>query len=336
MQRYYDILGIPANAGMDTVRKAYRVKAKMLHPDRNSSPQAHEEFILLNEAYDAIMDRLSDKRQPAAAYPGENSYDDELIRQREASRRRAAEYARMRYAEFVLSDHYRSIHALNILLDYMLMCTGILLLIGIPLAAPLLLGWKGLVISSVFVAVTYPLTIRLAGMLRKSDFKTFRQALTDLLRSKRFLLGACTLFNVLVFFRIGLNTLIPLGTMLLLYILPALLLHQALRTFMGRQRSLKRYFLSFCAVPFLLSILLCANYFFSGNRHSETIALAKRQESTLVRLKDDAYNEYAGMRLFSNYEMISHSNQVTYHFAEGLLGFRIVKGYRFEQVVRIY
>jgi hypothetical protein len=332
MQRYYDILGIPANAGTDAVRRAYRLKAKTLHPDRNPSAQAHEEFILLNEAYDAIMDRLSGKSQPAAG----NSYEDELNRQREASRRRAAEYARMKYAQFVQSDHYRSIHALNILLDYILMCTGMFLLLGIPLAAPLLLGWKGLMISVVFAAVTYPLTIRLVSLVRNSDSQTFWRALNDLLRSKRFLLGACTLFNVLVFFRIALNTLIPLSTILFLYILPAMLLHQALRKIMGRQRRLKRYFLSFCAMPFLFSILLCTNYFFSGNEYSETIALAKRQESTLVRLKDNAYDEYAGMRLFSSYEMITHSNQVTYYFAEGLLGFRVVKGYRFEQVIRTY
>ncbi len=54
---YYDVLGIARGASAEEIKKAYRQKAKELHPDRNSSnPDAEAQFKDLNEAYDALKD----------------------------------------------------------------------------------------------------------------------------------------------------------------------------------------------------------------------------------------------------------------------------------------
>ncbi len=53
---YYKILEIPRNASLDDIKRAYRNKAKMLHPDVNNSPKANEVFIVINEAYQALID----------------------------------------------------------------------------------------------------------------------------------------------------------------------------------------------------------------------------------------------------------------------------------------
>lgn len=57
MSKYYELLGIAQNAGPEEIKKAYRKRAIMYHPDKNEgSKEAEEKFKEVTEAYEVLKD----------------------------------------------------------------------------------------------------------------------------------------------------------------------------------------------------------------------------------------------------------------------------------------
>ncbi len=62
MYDFYKILGVERNASVAEIKIAYRRKAKLYHPDVNSSESAHDFFTVLNEANDTLCDENKRRR----------------------------------------------------------------------------------------------------------------------------------------------------------------------------------------------------------------------------------------------------------------------------------
>lgn len=62
----YVVLGVAADADLQTIKKAYRRLAMRLHPDRNPDPAAHEAFKRLQAAYAELVDIAGAGQETAA------------------------------------------------------------------------------------------------------------------------------------------------------------------------------------------------------------------------------------------------------------------------------
>lgn len=53
---YYRVLEVHDNASLQDIKKSFRRLSLLKHPDKNKSPNAHEEFVLIVNAYEVLKD----------------------------------------------------------------------------------------------------------------------------------------------------------------------------------------------------------------------------------------------------------------------------------------
>jgi hypothetical protein len=104
---YFQILGLPLNSSVEDIKRAYRQKARMYHPDLNHSPDAKDKFILATEAYEfliANLDRIT--KNDEESYREAMEYWHKYRQDR--AKRRANAYARASYINFKKTKFYRA------------------------------------------------------------------------------------------------------------------------------------------------------------------------------------------------------------------------------------
>ncbi|MDO5710515.1 MAG: molecular chaperone DnaJ [Micrococcales bacterium] len=69
MNDYYAELGVSRDASVEDIKRAYRRKARKLHPDVNPGPEAEAEFKQVSQAYDVLSDPQKKRAFDAGSDP---------------------------------------------------------------------------------------------------------------------------------------------------------------------------------------------------------------------------------------------------------------------------
>jgi hypothetical protein len=312
MSRYYEILGVSAHANAEQIKAAYRALAKRYHPDISKEPNAHEKFVLITEAYEML---INPKEGPTIQTP---PTEEEKRRQ---ARAKAAAAARMKYEAFTKSNYYRNTVALSMLID----------LFGFAFVGYLLIWFNVAAIlyeMPILLLVTLPLLIvALYGtfiyMKKKeillSDYIDAARIVFSIPITQVLLVALC---NIIIFLKIGLNTLVPLLLLMILYALTFLLGVLWIRITAHRHRVLKQ-----SLFPTLVSVLLVVNMLFASESYNVSFAIDKQAtgKSTLLELENQAMHAFPHTRFFYSIQQTANKRYVEYQFAHGCLGIMVVQ-----------
>ena len=108
---YYEILDLPTNSTIDEIKKAYRKKARLYHPDINPAPDAKDSFISITEAYEFLIANHEKIKSDDQAY--QEAMEDWRKYRQDRSRKRATAYARTSYGNFKNTKFYKTTRILD-------------------------------------------------------------------------------------------------------------------------------------------------------------------------------------------------------------------------------
>lgn len=329
---YYRILQINEGSTVAQIKIAYRTRAKQLHPDRNKSPTAHTDFILLTEAYEYLSANPNAKISHTVYETTYNqtSYSD--------TRQRAHDYANMQYDDFVQSDFYKQSEALEIVARHVYLAFVTLIIFAVFAVFIAVLGPVGILLSLVVGAIFFPLLRNMANDDGKVGFESFSNALRIVVNPGKVTVAVVGIFNLAVFLKIGLQTLIPFALLWKAYLLLMLIGYGVVKGIRVPKSRFQTYGIPILLTPVLFSLPLLINFVLSSNPVTETYdynpqtrpGRRGQENTTMIDLPDNKYEAYPGVRIFLDYEQMKGTATITYTFADGLLGIRVMKDYKFE------
>jgi DnaJ-class molecular chaperone len=108
MNRYFKILGLAPSASESEIKKAYRKKVRLYHPDVSKLPDAEDRFVEITEAYEYLLNRKAGKQysETEGAFKTTRREKNRARRtrwtdtEREKAKARAREYARQKFNTF--------------------------------------------------------------------------------------------------------------------------------------------------------------------------------------------------------------------------------------------
>ena len=74
--KYYKILGLSSDASPQEVKRAYRKLVLKYHPDKDPSEEAHQKFLIIQEAYEIVSGQKQIPPTKRKTYPRSNAKTD--------------------------------------------------------------------------------------------------------------------------------------------------------------------------------------------------------------------------------------------------------------------
>ena len=341
--KYYEILGVTSKASLNEIKKAFRTRAKQLHPDVNKSPDANRQFILLLEAYEYLVNSKTGKvyDEDTIATRHYSTYQRWQDNEAARARHRAEYYSRVNYQKFSDSEYYKTMTSFNNILGYVGFFISFGILVLLPLVLTSLYGATGFWISLLAIFITSPFTIpgiRSRPKVRKKDLLTVARVLS---KSATARLTGLSFLNIFLLLKIGFQTLIPFDV--LLFVFGFAMAVTFFMNFSVMQKTGKiSSIISFCYCPLILNLLLVINFVFAVNPVFETYSFTHREgrygyrsqsrveKISYIDLENNTYSNFNGIRMFSDFDSMKDAHKITYKFEDGLLGFRVMKDFQFE------
>ena len=332
--QYYKILGVSEGASLADIKKAYRKKAKFLHPDISDEPNAHEKFVELNKAYEYLealkTGQLEEKRNRSRRKGKQRDpWEEEAYRKaRETRTKEGRERARRKKEAYLKSDQYKFDVAMTIITDHLLAVFSLFCLYFLPVAL-------SFAISPILLLTLIPGTF---GFYFVFNYFKRRRTVGPMKIYKAFLLlnkvinlwfPAFVVFNFIIIFKVLLNTIIP-GWVMLAIVMFTLTFH--LLAWLAKPKLKLPWNKTFKkgVLPSLPLWLIFLNFLFSHSPEVEYHHIDQKlfKESSIM-LKDDAYYNYPAMLWYSNLDDASGRNTIKYTIEKGLFGIKVLKDYEF-------
>ncbi len=338
IETYYKILGVSSNATVEEIKRAYRQKAKELHPDKNKSPDAHEQFILLTEAYECLTDIKSGKsrvQQPTKSY-----YDWQRESQ-ERARQQAREYAEMEFEEFKKSDYYKNSQASITVIEHLYFFAAIAVMLS-PVWGYIYKEWAGFWVGLFFTFISVHFWAGIFTEKITINLSSFFLSLVLVVKTKTFKYAVLTIINLIVLFQFTLNTQLTFYSfafiLLALYFLTFIAFYFKLSII----KKVSKVALFLCLAPSLFNLFFLTNYVFSSNQTTEVYSFVhekrwyggrysrpRLEKIAYIDLINNNYEEYHWFRVFFDFDAMKNKSEITYKFEDGLLGLRVLKHYDF-------
>ncbi|MEO8148632.1 MAG: J domain-containing protein [Bacteroidia bacterium] len=335
---YYRILGVTANATVNDIKRAYRSKAKELHPDKNRSEDANEQFILLTEAYECLINLSSGKTKTIQSSTSYTTWQEES---REETRERARQYADMQFEEFAKTDYYNKTEAVYTVFEHFFFFSAIFILL-LPLLGYIFKGSMGLFVGLFITFITVQYWADIFKEKTSINFKSLLQSIIVIVKTKSFQYSIMTLANLYFLFRYALNTQLTFLSFGLILLVLYLLVYLA--TYY--KASVLKYFsktaIFLCLAPAIFNLFFFCNFIFSTNPTFEKYIFvheqrwygtsqsgARLEKIAYIDLENNKYDDYKLFRMFFDFDAMEYKSEITYKFEDGLFGLRVLKSYEF-------
>lgn len=316
IEKYYEILGVSPQDDIKVIKAAYRKKAKLLHPDKNPSPDAHEKFVLLNEAYEFFLN-------PTDYYFEENITAEQTAR--EEAKARAAEYAKMKYNEFINSPFYREINAWETVATHLyILIVGVIFTTLLTVIA-FLTGILGFLFFLIIGVSLFYFLFTETDFTDNISIVEFYDAVVYLLTSKSLLGVVLTVINLILIITCVFRTLMITSAIVLLYISAAIIAYFYQKKVNNKNYQDSKMYI-YIVAPFIVSLLFAFNYLLSFHPREEVL-LFKTDINVLYYPDAPQYNKYYTMRWFNHVEK---AKKIHFIIREGILGVDVITDYEFE------